>query len=287
MISLESSIWEKRFDPLPSWSPPTLPHALQQHEHALEQPFIIMIIVTAVSEPSDAFNCSYATAWRQRLLIPHTLPPNSMPTFQEDPFKMPPASSVDLLIRRSSARKNLLQIAQDIRHEPQRRMCRHIPKNPLKRLTFKQQQQKPLQKSHSLKWCTQLSGNCPLTAPLNILMRMWNPSSRLRCTTPDINIYAFHHFVGRFASWKKNVCFTTYDQPPTQIPTRPPFQPRIWKRFSTMAQPFSTRQKASAAVAAVYKIRSETLASALSPYPSSKTPTPYIAQLNAMTLSWR
>jgi hypothetical protein len=52
-----------------------------------------------------------------------------------------------------------------------------------------------------------------------------------------------------------------------------------------MAQPFSTRQKASAAVAAVYKIRSETLASALSPYPSSKTPTPYIAQLNAMTLS--
>jgi hypothetical protein len=92
---------------------------------------LIFITIQYLGFPYDVvgeFNLreAYATAWRRRLLVPFTLPPNSMPIFPEDSFKMPPASSVDLFIQRSNARQNLLQIAHDIRSEPQKRMCREL-----------------------------------------------------------------------------------------------------------------------------------------------------------------
>lgn len=92
---------------------------------------LLFITIQYLGFPYDVvgeFNLreTYATAWRRRLLVPYTLPPNSMPIFQEDPFKVPPASSMDAFLQRSNARKNLLQIAQDIRTETQKRMCREL-----------------------------------------------------------------------------------------------------------------------------------------------------------------
>ena len=92
---------------------------------------LLFITIQYLGFPYDVvgeFNLrqTYAMAWRQRLLVPFTLAPNSMSIFQDDPFKIPALSSVDQFIRRSNARKMLLQTAQDIRFEPQRRMCREL-----------------------------------------------------------------------------------------------------------------------------------------------------------------
>lgn len=92
---------------------------------------LLFITIQYLGFPYDVvgeFNLreTHATAWRRRLLVPYTLPPDSMPIFQEDSFKLPPASAVDVFIQRSNARRNLLQIAQDIRLEGQKRMCREL-----------------------------------------------------------------------------------------------------------------------------------------------------------------
>lgn len=92
---------------------------------------LLFITVQYLGYPYDVvaeFNLrqTYATAWRQRLLRPYTLPPNSMPIFQEDPFKMPAVSSLDEFKRRTNARQSLSQLAMDIRAETQRRMCREL-----------------------------------------------------------------------------------------------------------------------------------------------------------------
>ena len=54
---------------------------------------LLFITIQYLGYPYDVvgeFNLrqTYATSWRERLLKPYTLPPNSVPIFQDDPFKV-------------------------------------------------------------------------------------------------------------------------------------------------------------------------------------------------------